>query len=68
MKKADIHIGGVYIAKVSGRITEIRIESECNYGGWLATNLKTGYEIRVRSAQRLRKEVVQVQSPFAVKT
>jgi hypothetical protein len=58
MKKAQIRIGGRYEAKVSGGVTVVRIEGESRYGGWDARNEKTGKAVRIRSAQRLRKEVV----------
>jgi hypothetical protein len=54
MRKNEVEIGGVYAAKVSGRIVSIRIERESPYGGWNATNLATGRTVRVRSAARLR--------------
>ena len=54
MIKKDVEIGGYYVAKVSGNKVPIRIDSESPYGGWLATNLKTGREVRVRTAGRLR--------------
>jgi hypothetical protein len=54
MKKHEIEIGGVYVAKVSGRIAEVRIDRESPYGGWDATNLATCRAIRIRSAARLR--------------
>lgn len=57
MKKAEIEIGGVYVAKVSERLTKVRIDSVSAFGGWNATNLKTGREIRIRSAARLRAKV-----------
>ena len=38
MKKADIKIGSVYRAKVSGRLADLRIDAESPYGGWDATN------------------------------
>lgn len=56
MKKAEVQIGGVYVAKVSGHLTTVRIDRESPYGGWDATNVATGRSIRVRSAARLRKE------------
>lgn len=56
MKKADIKVGGAYLAKVSGHLTTVVIER--NYGsGWYAKNTKTGRPVWIRSAQRLRKEV-----------
>lgn len=57
MKKAQIEIGGTYTAKVSGKIVRIRIDGESRLGGWNATNLDTKKEIRIKSAQRLRRAV-----------
>lgn len=57
MKKADVKIGGVYIAKVSGALKRVRLDAENRYGGWDATSLESGRKIRVRSAARLRHEV-----------
>jgi hypothetical protein len=54
MKKREVEIGGVYAAKVSGRVVAIRIDRESPYGGWDATNLATGRTVHVRSAARLR--------------
>lgn len=54
MKKNEVKIGAVYVAKVSDRITEVRIDSVNTHGGWNATNISTGKRIRVKSAQRLR--------------
>ena len=67
MLKAQIEIGKVYIAKVSGKLCRVRIDRERSFevlGGhrtnhtWIATNLETGREIRIRSAAKLRREVV----------
>lgn len=57
MKKAQVKIGGRYVAKVSDGLTTVRILRESPYGGWDATNEGTGRAVRVRSAQRLRSEV-----------
>jgi hypothetical protein len=54
MKKAEVEIRGVYVAKVSGQLVNVRIERESPYGGWDATNLATGRAVRIRSAARLR--------------
>jgi len=59
MKKNEITIGGVYAAKVSGRIVPILITGESPYGGWDAVNTQTKRAIRVRSAARLRRPVRQ---------
>jgi hypothetical protein len=57
VKKSEVRIGGVYVAKVSDRLVEVRIEGFSPYGGWVATNTETERTIHVRSAQRLRWEV-----------
>ncbi len=56
MKKDEVKIGGIYVAKVSDRITTVRIESVNRHGGWNAVNTATGKRIRVKNAQRLRAE------------
>lgn len=55
MKKKNIEIGQTYVAKVSGRITAVRIVDESPYGGWNAVNVATGRSVRIKSAQRLRR-------------
>ena len=57
MKKAQVKVGGVYAAKVSGKVVQVRLDSESRYGGWEATNLATKKRVRVKSAQRLRYAV-----------
>lgn len=59
MKKNEIEIGGMYTAKVSEQLTCIKIAAEHPRGGWLATNLKTGREVRILTAARLRRKVAQ---------
>jgi hypothetical protein len=60
MKKHEVHIGGIYVAKVSGTLTRVRINQESRYGGWEGTNLATGRPVRILSAARLRGEVLPV--------
>jgi len=55
MKKADVEIGGTYVAKVSGNLVAVRIDRESPYGGWDAANLATGRSVRIRTAARLRR-------------
>ena len=59
MKKNEITIGGVYAAKVSGKVVPVLITGESPYGGWRAVNMQTQRAIRVRSAARLRRPVRQ---------
>ena len=54
MKKREVEIGGVYVAKVSGRLVTVRIDGESPYGGSDATSLATRRSVRIRSAARLR--------------
>jgi len=54
MKKADVKIGSVYGAKVSGKVVPVRIDAESAHGGWAGTNQATGKQVRIKSARRLR--------------
>ncbi|MGE4157627.1 MAG: winged helix-turn-helix domain-containing protein [Planctomycetota bacterium] len=56
MKKKEVKIGGRYLAKVSGSVSPVRLDAESPYGGWDGTNLDTGRQVRIKSAQRLRGE------------
>ena len=54
MKKNEVKIGGMYVAKVSDRLVTVRIDSVHSRQGWNATNTRTGKRIHIKSAQRLR--------------
>jgi hypothetical protein len=54
MKKHEIKVGGLYLAKVSDKVVPVRITGESPHGGWDAVNEKTGKRVRIKSAQRLR--------------
>lgn len=56
MKKSEIEVGQHYAAKVSGRITVVRIAGVSAFGGWNAVNVATGREVRIKSAVRLRSK------------
>ena len=58
MKKNEVQVGGVYTAKVTNRLVQVRIFAESRYGGWDATNLQTGKTVRIQSPQRLRSAVL----------
>lgn len=57
MKRSEVKIGGVYIAKVTNRLVQVRIDAKSRYGGWEGINLRTGINLRIRSATRLRSAV-----------
>lgn len=60
MLKKQIKIGNSYRAKVSNVIVTVRILRVPAYGnGWIALNLKTGREVRIKSAAKLRSEVAE---------
>jgi len=62
IRKKDVKVGCYYAIRhtssPNGRLIVIKIEGECTYGGWNATNLKTGRLIRIKSNTKLRYEVV----------
>lgn len=53
MKKAEIVIGEEYVAKISGKLTVVRIISGGTHG-WSAVNVNTGRHVRIKSAAKLR--------------
>ena len=61
MQKHNVNIGTTYIVKVSGTLATVRLTGEHPRGGWYGTNLATGREIRIRTAARLRLEVLPAQ-------
>jgi hypothetical protein len=66
MKAKDVQIGGTYIAKVSGKLTSVTLLQTSPYGGWEAFNKATGKRVRIRTAARLRKPVVNQSKPTYV--
>ena len=63
MKKNEIKIGKLYVAKVSGEKVIVKIDSESSFGGWNATNTYTGRTVRIKTAARLSKPTVFVENP-----
>ena len=57
MKKSEIGINHVYTAKVAGKLAPVRILTTHAAGGWVGRNERTGREVRIRSAARLRQEI-----------
>jgi hypothetical protein len=54
MKTKDVKVGATYAVKVCGVVVPVRITAESRYGGWVGRSQKTGREVRIRSAARLR--------------
>ena len=67
MKKSEIQIGCCYLAKVSGRLTTVRVDDivppcpphEVGYHGtrYSVTNLATGRKLTFRSAAKFRRPI-----------
>lgn len=68
MRVQDIHVGKYYAATVSGYMVTVKItyaymaDSRCGtryrrMRRWRAINLRTGREVTIKSAQRLRREI-----------
>ena len=55
MKKNEVKIGGIYVAKISGQLAQVRIVAESPYGGWEATNVATLRKVRIKGAQLFRR-------------
>jgi hypothetical protein len=69
MLKKEVRRGAYYAIRHSGetKLCVIQIGRENPYGGWDATKLKTGRTIRIRSAAKLRFEVVPNPDPSGAK-
>lgn len=70
MRKHEVKIGSTYLCKVSGRIVPVTILRAETHGGWTAENTRTGREVRIKTAARLRGPApvripVQVSEPDA---
>jgi len=57
MKAKDIKLGATYSVKVSGNIVPVRIVRPHYLSGWVGVSLRTGREIHIKSARRLRSLV-----------
>ena len=64
MKLADVKLGRSYLAKISGVVTTVTLVRTNPHGGWDARNEKTGREVRIRSAAKLRGEVTRKVSVY----
>lgn len=66
MRKADVVLGEVYWARVSGRVVPVKVCEAHHQGGWYGLNTETGREVRIRTAGRLRSRVVEHARPVRV--
>ena len=57
MKKDEVQIGATYQVSVAGKLAPVRIVRENPHGGWNGVNVDTKREVRIKSAQRLRKRL-----------
>ena len=57
MTKSQVKIGRYYAAKISGKMTIVKIEAEAPHGGWTGRNIFTNRRVRIKSAAKLRGEV-----------
>ena len=57
MKKDNVRVGGTYLAKVSGAVVPVRIQSAHPRSGWIGVNTVTHREVRIKTSARLRREV-----------
>jgi len=70
MKKDEVKIGGVYEVRLHGSFTKVRIEEAFETRNcastvkrrtttrWSAINLRTGRMVQIKSAAKLRKEII----------
>lgn len=54
MRKGNVKLGEIYVVKVSGKLAPVKLLRESVHGGWIGRNERTGREVRIKSAGRLR--------------
>ena len=57
MKGKDVQIGETYVCKVSGKLAPVQILRVSPHGGWDGRNRKTGRDVHIRGAGRIRRPV-----------
>ena len=55
MKNSEVEIGSHYIAKVSRRITVVKVTGKGHPKGWCATNLLTGNDVYFKTGGKLQR-------------
>jgi hypothetical protein len=53
MKKSEIKVNGLYLAKVTNRTVAVKIISKHDTGGWEALNTATGKKVHIKTPERL---------------
>ena len=57
MTATEIKIGRYYAARVSLKLTIVKIETRSSRGGWTGRNIFTNRRVRIKSAAKLRGDV-----------
>ncbi len=57
MMKSQVKIGRYYAAKVSGKMTIVKIDAGSSRAGWEGRNIFTNRRVRIQSAVRLLGDV-----------
>lgn len=57
MIQSDVKIGATYQVKVAGNLVPVKIVRTHDGGGWEAISVKTRKTIRIKTAQRLRRQL-----------
>ena len=57
MTAAEVKTGRYYAAKVSRKMTIVKIEAKSRRGGWTGRNIFTNRRVRIKSAVRLLGDV-----------
>lgn len=63
MKQNDVQVGREYVAKVSDKMTTVKIIGESRHGGWDAVNTATGKNVSIKNASRLRYPATETTEP-----
>ena len=58
MTKSQVRIGRHYAAKVSRKLTIVKIEAVIPRGGWKGRNIFTNRPVHIKSAASLRGDVM----------
>ena len=59
MTKSEVKTGRYYAAKVSRKMTIVKIEAGSSHGGWTGRNIFTNRRVRIKSAAKLRGDVTE---------